>query len=92
MQILIKVIDREEFDKNMYSGIVYTHETFCRLPHEEIRTMHSDGMFARFIISLASMYNHKSYELFIHPVRPCITIQFDEANLSATITYYVKEL
>jgi len=92
MQILIKVIDREEFDKNMYSGVVYTHETFCRLPHEEIRTMHSDGMFARFIISLASMYNHKSYELFMHPVRPCITIQFDEVNLSATITYYVKEL
>lgn len=92
MQVLIKVVDREEFENNMYQGVVYTHETFCRLPREEFGTLHGDGMFARFIISLAAMYNHKTYELFIHPTKPCVTIQFDEKNLSATVTYYVKEL
>lgn len=92
MQVLIKVIDRNQFDNNMYSGVVYTHETMFHGSREECESIYNEQMTARFVITLAALHNHKSYELFVHSVNPCKTFKYDPRSLSMVITYYVKEL
>lgn len=92
MQVLVKVVDRDEFDKNMYTGVVYTHETNYHGQRYDLQQMYNEPMVARFIITLAALTNHCSYDLFIHQTRPCITFQYDEKCLSVVITYYVKKL
>lgn len=92
MQVLIKVIDRNQFDNDMYTGVVYTHETMFTGSNAELEQIYNEFMTARFIITLAALHNHKSYDLFIHQIKPCITFNYDPQNMSVIITYYVKEL
>lgn len=68
-------------------GFLYTHETEDhKLGYNEVHTIYSDPMTARFIITLAALHNNKLYTL-VHP----FAIHVDKECDYATVTYYVKE-